>query len=226
MRRTSLFVASLAILLLGWACSGSELKEPVEHPDGGSTMNLEKPPEGWTSERERKRFPDKVVVDSPKPYAAVENDASDWCVVEVDERGRVSLSLSGEDVRKRAISQIEAQYQLSLSDEGKAYFASISEIGVPINQVQAWLNQDTDEERTAYAEQNFGFEAIVEKGKPNDLDIWVRAIRYGDRKQKFAIRGSADTPYSDIDGVIKVLQMAEVKRFNLITDVQPAEDQE
>ena len=218
MRRTSLFVASLAILLLGWACSGSELKEPVEDPNGGSTMRLEKPPEGWSSTSEGRRFQDRVTVDVPKPSSAVENDASDWCLIEVMDNGHAFFSLSDESHRDRAIHQLEDRYNFNFSEEGKKYFSRSSEIRVPIAQVGAWLNQSTDEAREEYASRVNGLSLSPQKGEPNDLEIWINTIRMADRKKKFAIRGSEDAPYSDIEIVIKTLQNAGVKRFNLVTE--------
>ena len=216
MRRTSLFVASLAILLLGWACSDTELKEPVEDPNAGSTMRLEKPPEGWKSEN--RKFDDKVVVDVPKPSSEVESDASEWCLIEVMDNGHVFLSLSDESHRDRAIHQLEDRYYFNLSEDGKRYFSRSSEIKVPITQVEAWLNQPTDEAREEYANGIMGLPLSPKKGEPNDLEIWINTLRAADRKKKFAIRGSEDAPYSDIDIVIKTLQNIGVKRFNLVTE--------
>ena len=216
MRRTSLFVVTIVVLFFGWACKGNESGEPGDRQDGGSTMQLEKPPEGWKSEGNR--FQDKVAIDVPKPASAVESDGSDWCLVEVLDNGHAFLSLTDEDLRDNAINQLEDRYYLQLSPEGKRYFSRSSEIRVPINQVEAWLNQETDEAREEYANGVMGLSISPKKGEPNDLEIWIKTIRIADRQRKFAIRGSEDAPYSEIEKVIKTLQVAGIKRFNLVTE--------
>ena len=121
-------------------------------------------------------------VDTPKAASAIPLPESGVVVIGVDSIGRVSFSIADFDVKEEMLDIIETQYGYNFSDEGKTYFASISDFGVPFSQLNTWLNQPTAEQMKEFSSQMQGIPVSKDPRRENDLVKWIRTVRRAARR--------------------------------------------
>lgn len=112
-----------------------------------------------------------------------------------------------------------------ISEEGKIFFTSTTEFGVPILQFPKWLNASfTEKEEWKMP----GISPMVTDSSKindylyngNDLQEFVYWGRRADPEMRFAIKADADVPYPFIYEIISTLQDYNVNTFSLITDLE------
>lgn len=163
-------------------------------------------------------------VDTPEAASAIPLPESGVVVIGVDSIGRVTFSIADFDVKEEMLSIIEDQYGYNFSDDGKTYFASISDFGVPFSQLNAWLNQPTPEQMKEFSKTMQGIPVSKDPRRENDLVKWIRTVRRAarrvDKSLMFAIKGDEGTPYPIMDEVIFTLQKEGINRFNMVTKMR------
>jgi biopolymer transport protein ExbD len=163
-------------------------------------------------------------VDTPAAASAIPLPQSGVVVISVDSIGRISFGLADFDVKIEMLDIIEAQYGYSFSEEGKTYFSSISDFGVPFSQLNTWLNQESPEMMKEFAKQATGIPVSKDPRRENDLIKWIRTVRRAarrvDKSLMFAIKGHEKAAYPIVDEVIYTFQEEGINRFNLVTEMR------
>lgn len=163
-------------------------------------------------------------VDTPEAASAIPLPESGVVVIGVDSIGRVSFSIADFDVKDEMLSIIEDQYGYNFSDDGKTYFSSISDFGVPFGQLNTWLNQPTPEAMSEFAKTVTGIPVSKDPRRENDLVKWIRTVRRAarrvDKSLMFAIKGDEEVAYPIMDEVIYTLQKEGINRFNMVTKMR------
>lgn len=146
----------------------------------------------------------------------------------------VQLFVSYSDVgtREKVIRYMEEkinedypELDFNISEEGKLFFTSTTEFGVPILQIPRWLNA-TFSEKESWPMP--GISPIVTDSaritdylyNGNDLQELVFWGRRADTGMRFAIKADGGVPYPIIAEVISTLQNYNVNTFSLITDLE------
>ncbi|MDP5172205.1 MAG: biopolymer transporter ExbD [Bacteroidia bacterium] len=185
----------------------------------------------------------KLEVDMPSSHVDSEIPASKMMVISVGPRKgspaepteddmAIFVSYSDEGTRDKVVRFMEeklaADYpdlNLKFSEEGKKYFSTVSEFGVPLLQMQKWLNATYDEQKewpmpgiSAKVTDSTKIGDYLYNG--NDLQELVFWGRRADPQMRFAIKGDGTVPYPVIYNIISTLQDYNVNTFSLITDME------
>ncbi len=185
----------------------------------------------------------KLEVDMPSSHVDGEIPESKMMIISVGpvkgapippraEDMQIFVSYSDPGTREKVVQfmeeKINADYpdlNFRISPEGKAFFSTVTEFGVPVQQIPAWLNASfTEQEKWPMA----GISAAVTDSarindylyNGNDLQEYVFWGRRADTEMRFAIKGDGTVPYEIIANIISTLQDYNVNTFSLITDLE------
>ncbi|HNO70309.1 MAG TPA: biopolymer transporter ExbD [Bacteroidia bacterium] len=148
--------------------------------------------------------------------------------VTVDTAGRVFFALDGREVRKSLLTDMGTKYKVTFSEDDVKRFSLMTEFGVPMDKLQAYIRGDEKTRLKLDAESN----GVPLDSINNQLGDW---IAYGwNAKQVFqqnnnipkenwcriAIKADGQTNYKAIKRVIQVFQERNLNSFNLITNME------
>jgi len=137
--------------------------------------------------------------------------------ITVGEEGRVFFTIDGKFARKRLLRLMGEQYQIDFSERAQDEFSILSSIGLPVDQLSAYLALRPDER-----------EEVEQSGIPcdtlrNELTDWIIMSRVANPRARIAINADKDTPYPYIDRVVQTLLHSKIYRFNLVTELEKNE---
>ncbi|MEM8888227.1 MAG: biopolymer transporter ExbD [Bacteroidota bacterium] len=167
----------------------------------------------------------KIEVDTPSSVSSLTPPEKGLLTISVGSEGQVFVGLTDIGTRQQMIERFEGEMRdrdpnFSLSPEGKAYFATLQEFGVPHEDLRKWLALDS-EERSKF--EHTGISPRVTDSTTmtgNDLKDWIRWGRMSDQRMRFAIKGDSKTEIPAIEDVISSLQDWDVNSFSLITALE------
>ncbi len=129
---------------------------------------------------------------------------------------RVFFEMKGQQYKEQLIERMGKKYQIAFSQDEIKKFAVISTFGLPMNQLQQFINLKSEERIK-----------IIQKGIPsdslnNELADWIWQSRLTQNDVRVAIKGDQDVNYPIIRQIIRTLQEKKVNRFNFITSAEVA----
>jgi len=165
------------------------------------------------------------VIDSPSSVSEKATPDKDVISVLVSKDDKVFFSMdNGKDTsahfRTQLITKINDIYKLSLNEKEIKTFSQGSSFGMPMNKLKAYLN-----------EEDAGRKEAMQTGIPMDtignqypeLEIWVAYARELNPMAEIAINGDAEANYKIVKKVMDVMQLKNVNKFNLVTNLQKEE---
>ena len=168
---------------------------------------------------------DSVIVDIPSSRSQQVIPTENLMTVVVDSTGRVFWDFTDKKVRKAVIEEMGTRYKVAFSPEQVQRCVSLGAIGIPMQQMPAYLELKEKTER-AQVDQ-------VSKGIPidstnNQLLDWIRVTQLifssgaEGRNPIVALKGDGNVDYSVMNKVIKIFQSPTVKinRFKMITNLE------
>ncbi|MFD0766585.1 ExbD/TolR family protein [Mucilaginibacter lutimaris] len=167
------------------------------------------------------RTEDPVPIDVPSSTAEVPLPEEDVLLLTVGQ-GKVFYTVEGTDIRKQTLTQMGEKYNINFSPQQKQVFSGLQVVGVPINQLQGYLDLDADRRKT-----------FKQPGIPNDttanneLADWIRESRKAvaslhNKPLRISVKGDNKEEYPTIKKIIGILQRQKVNKFSLITSVKNA----
>ncbi|MBI4931617.1 MAG: biopolymer transporter ExbD [Bacteroidetes bacterium] len=148
--------------------------------------------------------------------------------VTIDTGGRVFFALDGQVERRNLLAEMGQKYNISFTDQDAKRFSVMSEFGVPMTQLLAYI-RGGEKERGKFDRESTG---IPIDSMNNQLGDW---IAFGwNEKQRFqqtnnvakdhwcriAIKADGQTNYKAVKRVIQIFQDRNLNSFNLITDME------
>ena len=166
-----------------------------------------------------------VVVDTPSSMSQSPVPTENLMTVTVDSAGRVFWDFTDKKVRAEVIKEMAKRYNLNLDAEQQQRFVNLNDIGIPAQQLPAYLSLDTPQERKQMDRVSPG---IPIDSTNNQLLDWIRVTQLifssgADGKNPIvALKGDGNVNYSVISKVIKIFQSPTVaiNRFKMITDLE------
>lgn len=166
-----------------------------------------------------------VVVDTPSSMSQSPIPTENLMTVTVDSGGRVFWDFTDKKVRAEVIKEMAKRYNFTLDAEQQQRFVNLNDIGIPVQQLPAYLSLDTPQERKAMDQISPG---IPIDSTNNQLLDWIRVTQLifssgADGKNPIvALKGDGNVNYSVISKVIKIFQSPTVaiNRFKMITDLE------
>ena len=147
-------------------------------------------------------------------------------MVTIDSLGRVFYNIEGQQTRKDLLDAIGRKYNLQFSEEEQHRFALLSTIGIPAQNLKAYLSGD----ESVRAKMNIATGGIPIDSTNNQLADWIvygwtAAVKNAEAQKKskdlrFAIRGDGRAVYTTIKRVVEIFQAQKINRFNLITNLE------
>ena len=117
--------------------------------------------------------------------------------------------------RPTILAEMGKRYNIEFTvDQLRKFEKSGTSVGVPIQDMKAYLDTKNADERKA-----------LEKGVPidsadNQLALWILFARQVNPAVRTMIKGDAETDFPVIKKVLDILQDKNVNRFNLITNLE------
>lgn len=163
-----------------------------------------------------------VIVDQPSSISDIPLPDKGVIMLTVDGKGRVFINVEGQPLRKDILERIGKQFNIQFSEKETKRFSVLASVGMPSNQLKAYLDADDDGRKQMNA---------ITKGIPidstnNELAIWVNSARNAAPRYSIAIKGDRDADIPTIKRVISILQDNKANRFALITNLEGAPTEE
>jgi biopolymer transport protein ExbD len=169
--------------------------------------------------------PELVNIQNPKSVSSENVSDKDAFKVTFDKEGRCFISFStDEEAKDRVIKMlgvIERQKNIPLTNEQKARFVnfSVSGVGVPFNQLPAFLQLSDDEYK------NFKQPGIpIKDSANNQLNDWINALLTGSGGRKPAnvmLNGDNNAHYPEFKNILTAFKKNGVFTFKLVTALEP-----
>lgn len=166
-----------------------------------------------------------VSVDTPSSMSQQPIPTENLMTIVVDSAGRVFWDFTDKKVRTAVIQEMANRYKFQLSDEQVVRFTNLNAIGIPVQQMSAYLDLNTPSERKVIDKMSRGIP--FEEGNNQLLD-WIRVTQLifsseaEGKNPLVALKGDGNVNYSTMNKVIKIFQSPTVKinRFKMITDLE------
>ncbi len=166
-----------------------------------------------------------VVVDTPTSRSQSPIPTENLMTVIVDSAGRVFWDFTDKKVRREVIKEMGVRYKIDFDPEQTQRFVNLNAIGMPIQQLPAYLELDAAGDRAAVDKRSGG---IPIDSTNNQLLDWIRVTQLifssgaEGRNPIVALKGDGNVNYSVISKVIQIFQSPTVKinRFKMITDLE------
>ncbi len=169
------------------------------------------------------RAPEPAPVDTP--FSISEKPTPDFNIMTVvlSADSRVFFNVdNGPDTlltyRTKILAAMGERYEIEFTPEELRKFEKFpSSIGVPIQDMKAFLSTKDAKEKAAFQT------GIPMDSLDNQLALWILFSRQINSQIQACIKGDADTPFPTVKKVLDILQDKNVNRFNLITSLEAAQ---
>lgn len=162
--------------------------------------------------------PARVVV--PKSVSNVELPENKVISITLTRDGRPFMGLGDTEARSRWLESFAGIYELSLTEEEKEVFSTLSGFGVPSSELNAFLRL-TSTERNQMRQPGIPMDSTL-----NEMSDWIIMARTVLPRSRVVIKADRLTPYKYVDDVINTLTDNNILRFNLITESKKLENGE
>ncbi len=157
-------------------------------------------------------------IETPSSVSEKQAPDNDIMTIFISKEGKVFFNIdNGKDTsthfREKLLQKMADQYKLTFTKKELDKFAKMSSFGMPIKNMQAWIDAKEPKERD-----------VLQVGIPmdstdNQLAWWVRMARLTNLNAEVAIKGDAETDYTAVKKVMDLLQDNKVNKFNLVTNL-------
>ncbi len=161
-------------------------------------------------------------ITAPSSVSEKQAPDNDIMTIFISKEGKVFFNIdNGKDTsthfREKLLEKIGEQYKITFTPKELDKFGKMSSFGMPIKDVKAWIDAKDSKERDKLQV------GIPMDSTDNQLAWWVRLARLTNTSAEVAIKGDADTKYTDVKKVMDLLQDNKVNKFNLVTNLQKEE---
>jgi hypothetical protein len=115
---------------------------------------------------------ESVTVDTPSSMSQLPIPTENLMTIVVDSTGKIFWDMTDKQVRMAVLDELGKRVNYTPSPEEKMKFATLGAIGVPLEQLPAFLKLNSGEERNAFSKQ---FEGIPVDTANNQLREWIFA---------------------------------------------------
>ena len=160
-----------------------------------------------------------VVVTTPASVSEIKIPETNILSILVDPEGKVFMSMDKQEDKANVLKKLGQDYGINFSDKEIYEFSLLPSFGVPIQNMQEFLNLPSSEQDRLT--QNYGIPA---DSTNNQFKAWVQHAREVNRDLVIAIKADQQTPYPKIKNIMKTLQDLRENRYNLITTLKNVPD--
>ncbi|HCI55044.1 MAG TPA: biopolymer transporter ExbD [Bacteroidales bacterium] len=162
------------------------------------------------------------------PYSVSEKPIPDFnnMTIVISKDNRIFFNVdNGPDTllkfRQKILAEVGKYYNIEFTpDELKAFEKLQTSIGVPIENVKEFLNTN-DKSRKEELQTGIPIDSLN-----NQLATWVLCTRQVNPNVQASIKGDSQIEYPIVKKVLDILQEKNVKRFNLVTNLEAVKIEE
>ena len=168
------------------------------------------------------RQPEPATVDTPFSISETPTPDFNTMTFLLSPEGQVFMNFdNGPDTllkfRPKILAEMGRRYGIEFNEKQLREFEKFpSSIGVPIMQMQDFLNSKDNTSRKAFQT------GIPLDSADNQLAMWIQYARTVNPNINALIKGDSKTPFPVVKKVLDILQDLNVNRFNLITSLEAA----
>ena len=162
-----------------------------------------------------------VIVDQPSSVSEIPLPDKGVIMLTIDPKGRVFFNVEGQQIRKDILDRVASHFNVTFDEKQKKRFAVLASVGMPINQLGAYLSADDDGRRN----MNKTTPGIPIDSTNNELAIWINQARNAAPRFSIAIKGDKEADIPTVKRVISILQDNKANRFALITNLEGAPEE-
>lgn len=163
-----------------------------------------------------------VKVVTPGSVSEIKVPENDVLTILIDNKGKVFLGWDKPGDMETALSTMADQFGVSLNGTQMKNVRSATNIGVSMDDMGAFLNQETSQ-MNAF-QQNRGVPTDSINGGMSEFQLWVQTVTDANPDMKLAIKADEKTPYRVIKKVMSELQDMSQNRYYLITSYKKLEE--
>lgn len=161
-------------------------------------------------------------ITTPSSVSEKQAPDNDIMTIFISKEGKVFFNIdNGKDTsthfRAKLLQKMGEQYKITFNPKELDKFGKMSSFGMPIKDIKAWI-KETDSKLRDKLQVGIPMDST-----DNQLAWWVRMARLTNTSAEVAIKGDADTKYTDVKKVMDLLQDNKVNKFNLVTNLQKEE---
>ena len=160
-----------------------------------------------------------VVVTTPASVSEIKIPETNILSILVDPEGKVFMSMDKQEDKANVLKKLGQDYGINFSDKEIYEFSLLPSFGVPIQNMQEFLNLPSSEQDRLT--QNYGIPA---DSTNNQFKAWIQHAREVNRDLVIAIKADQQTPYPKINNIMNTLQDLRETRYNLITTLKNVPD--
>jgi len=172
------------------------------------------------------------VIDSPSSVSEKASPDKNVISVLISKDDKVFFNIdNGKDstthYRKDLINKISERYNMGLTPDQINAFVQSSSFGMPIAGIKKWLVAKVDKVKHGkdMKEEDYqvGIPIDTVGTQMPELGDWIRFARIVNQSADVAIKGDADADYKTVKKVMDLMQVNNVNKFNLVTNLQKEE---
>lgn len=160
-----------------------------------------------------------VVVSTPSSVSEIKIPETNILSILVDPEGKVFMSLDKQEDKANVLKLLGKDFGIRFTDKEIYNFSLQPSFGVPIQNMQEYLNMPSDEQDRLMKDYGIPTDSIN-----NQFKLWVQHAREVNRDLVIAIKADQDTPYPKIKNIMNTLQDLRENRYNLITTLKNMPD--
>ncbi|RHR58790.1 biopolymer transporter ExbD [Parabacteroides sp. AF17-28] len=160
-----------------------------------------------------------VVVSTPSSVSEIKIPETNILSILVDPDGKVFMSLDKQEDKANVLKLLGKDFGIRFTDKEIYNFSLQPSFGVPIQNMQEYLNMPSDEQDRLMKDYGIPTDSIN-----NQFKLWVQHAREVNRDLVIAIKADQDTPYPKIKNIMNTLQDLRENRYNLITTLKNMPD--
>lgn len=165
------------------------------------------------------------VIDSPSSVSDKTAPEKNVITVLVSKDDKVFFNMdNGKDstthYRKDLIVEITKRYGISINPQQIKAFEQASSFGMPIKDIKGWLNEKDGKKKE---QLQTGIPIDTVGTQMPELGDWIRFARIINQTAEVAIKGDADANFKTVKKVMDLMQVNNVNKFNLVTNLQKEE---
>lgn len=136
----------------------------------------------------------------------------------IDPQGRVFLNIDRPDDKRAVLESIGRQYNINFTPQQVVSFLNQTHIGVPIKDLQRFLDMPLAEQDQAIKTVGVPTDSII--SPRNELAVWVQTVTDVNENIALAIKADQTTPYPQVRTVMSTLQDLKKNRYTLVTSLR------
>ena len=160
-----------------------------------------------------------VVVSTPASVSEIKIPETNILSILVDPDGKVFMSLDKQEDKAKVLQKLGKDYNINFTDKEIYDFSLQPSFGVPIQNMQEFLNLSSGEQDRLLKDYGIPTDSI-----DNQFKLWVQHAREINRDLVIAIKADQNTPYPKIKNIMNSLQDLRENRYNLITTLKNMPD--